>query len=270
MKKLYSSRNANEIAMLQKFLRQHGIPVTVAERGDTLELLLIQSGYEAAARELIQEFKDNPPELEPYSPSEDAGPGLVKLLSKQAGIFTFLMFIAVLGVAFFQWFISDERTIGLLMYTPMGINTIELSEPWRLVTPILMHFSATHLIFNLFWWWYLGGRIELTYGSRALVAITIFSALVSNFAQWYTSGPLFGGLSGVVYALLGFCMIESWGRRSALFLPPALYVFMIGWLFLGYTDLLWVNVANEAHLLGLISGIVAGFAARAVYSTRSR
>jgi GlpG protein len=87
--------------------------------------------------------------------------------------------------------------------------------------------------------------------------------VVSNYAQWASSGPLFGGLSGVVYGLLGFVMIVTWQKPThSLSLPPFLYIFMIGWLLLGYTNILWVNVANEAHALGLMSGIVLGFVFR--------
>jgi GlpG protein len=33
-------------------------------------------------------------------------------------------------------------------------------EAWRYFSHALMHFSLVHIIFNLFWWWYLGGAVE--------------------------------------------------------------------------------------------------------------
>ena len=37
-------------------------------------------------------------------------------------------------------------------------------------------------------------------------------------------------------------------------LPRAIVGFMLVWLVIGYADVLWVNMANTAHLVGLISG----------------
>lgn len=249
------------MAAVQWAMRRAGIPVTVAEESGTLVLYLIQPAYETQARELLADLQRNPPELDQVQPPNH-GPGLAQILARQAGVVTFLVFLTVMLVTLFQWVLAQEATLNVLLIAPLGEQQLTLSQPWRLLTPMLLHFSATHLVFNLFWWWYLGGRIELKYGSRALVAITLVSALASNLAQYVTSGPLFGGLSGVVYALLGFCMLESWNRRSSLALPPALYLFMIGWLFLGYTGLLWTNVANEAHLVGLLTGMALGALAR--------
>lgn len=33
-------------------------------------------------------------------------------------------------------------------------------EFWRYFTHALMHFSLMHILFNLLWWWYLGGAVE--------------------------------------------------------------------------------------------------------------
>jgi GlpG protein len=61
--------------------------------------------------------------------------------------------------------------------------------------------------------------------------------------------------------MLGFCMIiELEAQNNRYDLPPALYLFMIIWLLLGFMGLLTLfgfgNVANFAHLGGLISGII--------------
>lgn len=265
MKKLYTTSNSNEMNMLQIVMQRHGIPVTVTERGGTLELWLIQQSYEALAQDVLRQFRDNPPTPEsmPLRRQVSATRSLWHTLASQAGIVTFLVFVAVLLVYAFQWFIAPEATLHALLVTPGGVPELHATQPWRLITPMLLHFSAMHLIFNLFWWWYLGGRIELTFSPWMLITVTLVTAIISNYAQWAYSGPLFGGLSGVVYGLFGFAIISAWGRRySPLALPPALLVFMIGWLALGFTDLLMVNMANEAHLAGLLSGLLLGAVVR--------
>jgi len=61
--------------------------------------------------------------------------------------------------------------------------------------------------------------------------------------------------------MLGYCMINDLESRQYRYeLPPALYLFMIVWLILGFLGVLnlfgFGNVANYAHLGGLISGVI--------------
>lgn len=260
MKKLVSHPDAGYMAQLRQFMLRHGIPVSVSESGGSLDMWLLQDSLEQPARQLLAEFEHDP-EASAASETSLLGP-TIRNLSQQAGVLTFAIFSVTLLVALAQLVAGSEAIFNLLMITPANSMQLDLAQPWRLVTPAFIHLSATHLLFNLFWWWYLGGRVELRLGGLHLLLIFIVTAAASNLLQWYTSGPLFGGLSGVVYGLLGFCAIYSWNRRTSLTLPPALLVFMIGWLIIGYTDLLWVNMANEAHLMGLISGALMGLAYR--------
>jgi len=81
------------------------------------------------------------------------------------------------------------------------------------------------------------------------------SAIASNLAQFLVSGPNFGGLSGVVYALVGFVWWSGYlAPEKGLTLSKPIIGFLLFWLLLGFVDLLPVNVANTAHLVGLISG----------------
>ena len=133
---------------------------------------------------------------------------------------------------------------------------------WRLITPMFIHFSFAHLAFNCLWVYILGEKIEQVDGSFIFFLIIVFSSIFSNFLQFYwTDSSLFGGLSGVIYGLIGYCMIlEMDSEYDRYKLPPALYLFMIIWLILGFMGLLdlfgFGSVANFAHLGGLVSGVI--------------
>ena len=151
-------------------------------------------------------------------------------------------------------------------------NTYYLyNEWWRLITPMFIHFSLTHLVFNCLWIYVLGSKIELNDGYFTYINLIIFSSIISNLAQHFFGGSaLFGGLSGVIYGLLGYCMIiEIDTEQERYGLPPALYLFMLIWLILGFLGILnlfgFGNVANYAHLGGLISGIIFGMITRYVF-----
>jgi GlpG protein len=127
---------------------------------------------------------------------------------------------------------------------------------WRWLSPALLHFSAAHLMFNLLAWWLFAGRIEQQLGVGTLLLMSLSAALLSNCAQFLLQGEHFGGLSGVVYAVLGFIWIYGW-RFPAQTLRLSRWDIGLALLFLllGFMDLLWVNTANWAHLSGLLAGM---------------
>lgn len=140
-----------------------------------------------------------------------------------------------------------------------AIPNSEISQLWRIFTPTLLHFSAMHIIFNLLWWWYLGGKIETRIGTTPLLILLLVAGSLPNIIQYYVNGPNFGGLSGVVYAVAGYTWIMGIRRPTAgIGLPPSYMGFMLIWLVLGFTDFLGVSVANGAHIGGLIIGLVQG------------
>ena len=135
---------------------------------------------------------------------------------------------------------------------------IDNNQWWRLVSPMFLHFSFAHLAFNCLWIYILGEKIERIDGSLTFISIVIFTAVSSNSLQYFWNGSsLFGGLSGVIYGLIGFCMIiEMDSSRDIYDIPPGLYMFMIIWMILGFMGVLELfgfgSVANFAHLGGCL------------------
>lgn len=135
-----------------------------------------------------------------------------------------------------------------------------INQVWRVFTPSLLHFSALHLIFNLLWWWYLGGKIENKLGKTPLIILLVVAGTLPNIIQYFVAGPDFGGLSGVVYALIGYCyVISQRAPEKGIDLPPAFMGFMLLCLVLGFTDIFGFSVANGAHIGGLVIGLLQGF-----------
>ncbi|MDX7900997.1 rhomboid family intramembrane serine protease GlpG [Aeromonas media] len=175
----------------------------------------------------------------------------------QAGPLTLVVIIACLAI-----YALDA--IGLPIFDELAFHPTLAQftdwQAWRYVTPAFIHFSVLHLVFNLLWWWYLGGQIEQRLGSGKLFILLLVGAALPNIAEFFVSGPRFGGLSGVVYALLGY----SWMRARlqpacGLTMPPALMGFMLIWLMLGFFDMLGTPTANMAHLVGLLVGLAQGW-----------
>ena len=130
------------------------------------------------------------------------------------------------------------------------------TDPWRWFTPALMHFSVLHIVFNLLWWWQLGGLIESRQGSARLLLIFGVGAALPHLLQWWWQGPDFGGLSGVVYALLGYVWLTGRLRPQAgIQVPGGVMIMMLLWLAWGFFAFIGPSMANGAHLGGLLVGL---------------
>jgi GlpG protein len=131
-------------------------------------------------------------------------------------------------------------------------------EVWRLFTPIFLHFSPMHLIFNMFWLYDLGGQIEQRIGYIRFVLLILMIALVSNVTQYVLQDSAFGGMSGVVYGLFGYVVVRIRAEgSSAYFITHSNVAIMFGWFILCWTNVLG-PVANWAHTGGLVFGLALG------------
>ena len=150
------------------------------------------------------------------------------------------------------------------IYSSLEHTYLINNEWWRLITPTFLHFSITHLAFNSLWIYILGSKIERMDGRALFVMVFFLTSVLSNAGQLLWSQQyMFGGLSGAVYGLLGYCFIlELDKKRSRYNLPEALYLFMFIWLLVGFTGILNIfgfgNIANTAHLVGMIAGFIIG------------
>jgi GlpG protein len=144
-------------------------------------------------------------------------------------------------------------------------DSLRAGQLWRLFTPILLHFHPFHILFNAFWMRDLGVPSERFQGSRQYIVFLLWSALLSNLAQlWFGLSPNFGGLSGVVYALMGFLWARGhFDRHSGITVPTGWVVFMVGWMLIGFTGfldgLMGGSIANYCHLGGFAAGVIYGY-----------
>ena len=131
-------------------------------------------------------------------------------------------------------------------------------EIWRLLTPIFIHFGIVHLLFNMLWLKDLGTMIEQRLGSRLLLAQVVIIGVLGNLGQGFFVGPNFGGMSGVVYGLLGFVWMKSrFDPASGFRLHQQTVILMIAWFVICFTGALG-PIGNVAHAVGLGTGIIWG------------
>tara|TARA_R110002111_G_scaffold262504_1_gene338959 strand:- start:145517 stop:146449 length:933 start_codon:yes stop_codon:yes gene_type:complete len=161
--------------------------------------------------------------------------------------------------------ICSFQISGNMMSYDRRLVEVQEGEVWRLVTPIFIHFSIFHILFNCMMAYQLGGAIEMNRGSTRLALLILVTAVPSNLAQFYwggpgfsMGGPGFGGLSGVVYGMFGYMWMKSkFDPQSHFFVPPNMVFILIGWFFLCMTGMVG-PIANLAHGFGLGTGMALG------------
>ena len=270
MIKVYVMPLQEDLSEFTQFLWDNDIPHRVLETDDSQELWISRSvnpDQMVALYELWKQGEDISQLHVVYHSVNDEGTDSnlrhYVLTSILIGVSVLLGVASGFGADFDVvrlFTIADVMERGDSYFTDGLAGTFESLELWRLITPIFLHFSLPHIIFNLLWVWVVGRRMEMQQGTFALLCLVIFSGLASNLAQFWVSGPLFGGMSGVVFALLGYAWLWDKTQKQKIFsLPPALMGFMLIWLVLGYTGILetlgFGSIANTAHLAGLIAGM---------------
>ena len=266
-------------------LRRLQVPHRVSEESGNQVLWVPSEQMAEDIRQLYQRYPDGNASLEPDMLPQGTAPQrpgfIAQLRSSPATAGVLLLCLIVAGLTLLgdnlqslSWlsFLDCEVRGDYIYFEPLA-QTLAQGQWWRLFSPMLIHFGILHLAMNSLWYWELGRRIERLQGRINLLGLSLLFSLVSNVTQYVVGGPtLFGGLSGVLYGLLGHCWLYQWLAPNPVYqLPRGVLVMMLIWLALcltGFVSLLgFGEIANGAHvgglLAGCLTGLVAGLAARA-------
>lgn len=151
-------------------------------------------------------------------------------------------------------FVHDEFTGRLV--SPGLIQLIQLGQFTRWISPIFVHFGPMHLLFNMSATLVYGRVIEQRSGSLRMMGIVAVIALASNFAQYWMSGPSFGGMSGVDLGMFGFLWMKSrFAPDYGVYMGRDYVTNTLIFAILCLTGALG-PIANTAHFVGMGTGMV--------------
>ena len=168
-------------------------------------------------------------------------------------------FIAV-AVAFFIGSLSPSLRNELFASLAQINSAVAAGEWWRIFTPVLLHASLMHILFNMWALWVLGPQIERGVGTWPFVGLYLASAGMGGVFFFYLGDQvsIAVGASGAIFGLFGIWLNWAFRRRNTMSGRALLQ--QIGFLLAinAAIPFLIPGIAWEAHLGGLITGFVIG------------
>ncbi|WP_399927259.1 rhomboid family intramembrane serine protease [Streptomyces kanamyceticus] len=135
---------------------------------------------------------------------------------------------------------------------------------YRLVTAMFLHGSIMHIAFNMLSLWWIGGPLEAALGRVRYIALYLASGIAGSALTYLLdeqNQPSLGA-SGAIFGLFGATAILM--RRLNYDMRPVIALLAINLLITAF----WPNIAWQAHVGGLVGGVIVGYAM--VHAPRER
>ncbi|WP_392965161.1 rhomboid family intramembrane serine protease [Streptomyces sp. LN245] len=138
---------------------------------------------------------------------------------------------------------------------------------YRMLTSMFLHApdNPTHIIFNMLSLWWIGGPLEAALGRARYITLYFVSGLAGSALTYLLAGPNQPslGASGAIFGLFGATAVLM--RRLNYDMRPVIGLLVVN-LIISFSP--GFNIAWQAHVGGLIGGVVVGYAM--VHAPRER
>ncbi|HSW42046.1 MAG TPA: rhomboid family intramembrane serine protease [Patescibacteria group bacterium] len=182
---------------------------------------------------------------------------------------------AIIAVTILVSFVAFQQAAGdVLMALWLDKQGLADGEWWRLVTPVLVHGSLLHLLFNMYFLYLVGPLVENLYGSARFLLLFGLTAAAGSAASFVFGGPAPSvGASGAIFGLCGVLIAVSAVHRPVLDRRGRAIMGQIGGLVvlnlvIGFGfDALGARIDNAAHVGGLLGGLWLGLCLTPIRAT---
>ncbi|MER6525475.1 rhomboid family intramembrane serine protease [Streptomyces sp. NPDC001508] len=155
-------------------------------------------------------------------------------------------------------FTNQFELIGQASYQLFGpVEGIAEGQYYRLLTSMFLHGSFIHILFNMLSLWWIGGPLEAALGRARYLALYFVSGLAGSALSYLLTEPnkAVVGASGAIFGLFGATAVLL--RRLNYDMRPVIALLVINLIF---TFSPGFNIAWQAHIGGLVAGVVTGYA----------
>ncbi|MEU6481616.1 rhomboid family intramembrane serine protease [Streptomyces sp. NPDC047017] len=143
-------------------------------------------------------------------------------------------------------------------YVPLlgSVEGIAQGQWYRLLTAMFLHAGYIHILFNMLSLWWIGGPLEAALGRARYLALYFASGLAGSALTYLIAAPNQPslGASGAIFGLFGATAVLM--RRLRYDMRPVVALLVINLIF----TFGWGNIAWQAHIGGLVAGVLVGYA----------
>jgi len=172
--------------------------------------------------------------------------------------------IFIFEIAIGEYPIERDGQIVNRVVQLLGLRPDQLSQhPWTIISSMFVHGDFWHILFNMISLYFLGSFLIRAAGERSFLAIYFLGGLVGNILFALIANPSSTGIgaSGAIFAIGGALAVIV--PRVPVFIffipvPVPLWVAIIIFFLFSFLP----NIAWQAHLGGLLLGLIAGFILR--------
>jgi len=140
-------------------------------------------------------------------------------------------------------------------------NELVANGDWyRIFTPVLVHASVAHILFNMYALYQLGPAIEARVGVLSYVGLLLAAAGWGGAFAFYLGGPedILIGASGAIFGLFGLWLHSAFRLRDTAFGRNLLSSLGITLALNMALPFLIPGISWQGHLGGLVCGVLIG------------
>ena len=161
----------------------------------------------------------------------------------------------------FLFFIASLAREGLILDLFGLMPFTFLNEPWTIVTNMFVHGGWTHIIFNMLALFFLGSYLLRLIGESKFLIVYFVGGILGNVFFIWLGNPfaIAVGASGAIFALGGALAAMRPRMKVIIFPIPIPLDLWIAIIILMGISFIPYRVAWQAHLGGLVFGLIAGY-----------
>jgi rhomboid protease GluP len=177
--------------------------------------------------------------------------------------------LIVITVIFYALQMASTAILGtdaLILYGARYNDAIQAGQLWRFITPVLLHGSIPHILFNMYALFSFGTGLERHYGHGRFLLLYVLGGFTGNVFSFLFSAGYSVGASTAIFGLLGAEAVFLFQNRQIFAgqfgraLQNVIFIAVVN-LILG----LQPGIDNWGHVGGLLGGLMFSWFAGPVY-----
>ncbi len=210
-----------------------------------------------------------PPQPQPRMVSV-ALPRLVPYVTYTIIGLTVLVYLLQVGSVYLFGYANATAQLDWLEAYGAQINSaIRAGELWRFITPVLLHASVPHILFNMYALVIFGPGLERNFGHWRYLVLYVLTGFTGNVLSFLLSSGYSVGASTAIFGLIGaegvflYQNRQLFGRQFGRAIGNIIFIVAVN-LLLGLTP----GIDNWGHVGGLLGGLIFAWFAGPIWEVQ--